>query len=271
MAVAPDAANMAFWDELCGTAHARALGVVDASAPSLKRFDDWYFAFYPYLLHHVRPEACVGKRVLEVGLGYGTLAQRLAERGAIYQGLDIAAGPVAMVNHRLAQAGRLGAARQGSILQCPFAGASFDRVVAIGCFHHTGDLARALAETHRVLAPGGSACIMVYNAYSYRRWLRWPFATLRYFAWDKLGLGRRGAAAADERAAYDIDSSGAAAPETVFVSAGELRRLAAHWSHVEVRRENIGGELILSRIDRGLLLRWCGPWAGLDLYAELRR
>ncbi len=45
-----DAANKSFWDELCGTQLAQSLGVTDDSAESLKRFDDWYFEFYPVVL-----------------------------------------------------------------------------------------------------------------------------------------------------------------------------------------------------------------------------
>lgn len=93
---------------------------------SLKKFDDWYFAFYPYLFVHIPFEDMKGKDVLEIGLGYGTVSQRLAEAGARYRGLDIAPGPVTMVNHRLNQADLEGQAQQGSILQAPFADASFD-------------------------------------------------------------------------------------------------------------------------------------------------
>ena len=163
------ARNASFWNELCGTNFARALGVPDDSPASLKRFDDWYFAFYPYLFIHIPFEDMRAKDVLEVGLGYGTVSQRIAEVGARYHGLDIAAGPVWMANHRLQQAGLYGQVRQGSILKADFCNSSFDFVVAIGCLHHTGDLQAAIDECHRILRPGGKLLCMVYNAYSYRR------------------------------------------------------------------------------------------------------
>jgi hypothetical protein len=50
---AVDTSNIAFWNELCGTTDAKRLGITDNSAPNLKKFDDWYFAFYPYLLDHI--------------------------------------------------------------------------------------------------------------------------------------------------------------------------------------------------------------------------
>ena len=55
--------------------------------------------------------------VLEVGLGYGTVGQKIAESGARYTGLDIAQGPVDGLNHRLAQSGLPGRAIQGIDLE----------------------------------------------------------------------------------------------------------------------------------------------------------
>ena len=107
-----DERNKQFWNELCGTQLAKQLGVHDSSPESLKRFDDWYFDFYPYLYKHIPFADMRGKKVLDVGLGYGTVAQKLAESGADYQGLDIAEGPVAMANHRLAQLPRRGHSRR---------------------------------------------------------------------------------------------------------------------------------------------------------------
>lgn len=264
-------ANSTFWTELCGTTLARSIGVTDASPASLDRFDRWYFDFYPYLEKQIDFAALAGKRVLEVGLGYGSVAQRLAAVGAIYQGLDIAPGPVAMVNHRLKQMGFPGEARQGDVLACPFPDGSFDRVIAIGCYHHTGDLARAIAETRRVLVPGGQATIMVYGAYSYRRWVRWFGPTASYLLWDKLGIGAWRRTSTAERAAYDADTSGAAAPETVFVSSSHMRRLASEWHRVDIYRRNIGAEFPLSLIPRKYLLAVLGPLTGLDLYCQLTK
>lgn len=40
---------------------------------------------------------------------------------------------------------------------------TFDGIMAIGCFHHTGGLRRALEESHRLLKLGGKLIFMVYN------------------------------------------------------------------------------------------------------------
>jgi SAM-dependent methyltransferase len=262
-----DGANTQFWNELCGTGLARALGVTDDQPASLARFDRWYFDIYPYLSRHIPFDALAGKRVLEVGLGYGSVAQRLADAGALYHGLDIAAGPVAMALHRLALKGLAGDVRRANILDCPWPDGVFDYVVAIGCYHHTGNLERAIAETHRILVPGGGATIMVYNAYSHRRWTRWPLATARALLAETAGRSAP-RASEEERAAYDTDSAGNAAPETVFVSARHLHRIMRNWSKVAVARENVDLPGPFRRIPRRWLLPTLGPWWGLDLYCR---
>src|SRR2546427_13100962 len=67
-----DRRNETFWNELCGSGLARALGITDASRESLARFDAAYLALYPYLSRYLVAAAPEGRRVLEIGLGYGT-------------------------------------------------------------------------------------------------------------------------------------------------------------------------------------------------------
>jgi SAM-dependent methyltransferase len=268
-----DSSNAAFWNELCGTQLAKSLGVVDASPTSLKRFDDWYLAYYPYLASHVPFAAMAGRDVLEIGLGYGTVSQKIAEGGARYCGLDIAHGPVAMVTHRLRQAGLPGEAQQGSVLAAPFPDESFDYVVTIGCLHHTGSVRDALAECHRMLRPGGTLALMVYNAYSYRRWWQAPGPTLRYIA-QEIG-GYRGvipAATADERGAYDTNQAGASAPHTDYISVKSLRDLCSNFTTFLATRENIAEEPPFRRLSRNRLLNTFIPSiAGLDIYVTARK
>src|SRR5579872_4022366 len=152
-----DQKNSDFWNELCGNSFAQSLGIKDRSLESLKIFDDAYFSYYPYLLKHVPVDTMKGKKVLEVGLGYGTLGMKMARSGADYIGLDIAQKPVDMMNHRMKLYNLGGKAIQGSILDCPLKDNSLDCVVSIGCYHHTGNLQRCFDETFRVLKPGGSA------------------------------------------------------------------------------------------------------------------
>lgn len=267
IATRTDAANRAFWNELCGTSLARSLGITDDSASSLARFDAQYFAMYPYLDEYLDQAPLDGRDVLEIGLGYGTVSQRIAEAGARYVGVDIAEGPVEMVRHRLRLHALPGDVRVGSALALPFGDNKFDRVVAIGCLHHTGNLPLALSEVARVLRQDGLATIMVYSAFSYRRWMFFTQAT-----WRHLRKGWTVGASERERAAFDTNHDGGAAPETVFVSVRELRRMAApHFATVTIHRENAGDESILRHVSRNVLLRTLGPLVGLDLYAHLRK
>jgi SAM-dependent methyltransferase len=133
----------------------RVLG--NASVDSLRRYDDNFLRYYPYLDRHVPWARLRGKHVLEIGLGYGTVSQKPAESGAFFAGLGIAINSVAMVNHRLRQSGLVGKAIQGNILMPPFGDSSFNAVVAIGCLHHTGNLSDAIASCRRLLRPGDSS------------------------------------------------------------------------------------------------------------------
>ena len=268
-----DAANARFWDELCGTWFADQVGISDRSLDSLRRFDDAYLRFYPYLLHHVPVDRMGGKRVLEIGLGYGTLGQKIAEAGADYLGLDIAAGPVEMMNTRLRMTGLNGEAIQGSILDSGLPSASFDAVVSIGCFHHTGDVQRSIDEAHRLLKPGGEAFIMVYNKFSLRRWLSWPITTARAAINQARGLSQSRSSGEFERRAYDASLDGAAAPETVFLSRAEVRVAFGEYARVQVVPEN-ADPIAVSRIvivPRSLMLRVIGRTLGLDLYIAAKK
>lgn len=256
-----DRRNAAFWDELCGTGLAVQLGITEPSPANLARFDAAYMGMYPYLDDYLPSGPGNGRRLLEIGLGYGTVSQRLAERGFDYHGLDIAAGPVEMVRHRLSELGiddPEGRVQTGSVLEMSHPDQSFDQVVTIGCLHHTGDLSRAVEQVERVLRPGGRALVMVYNARSFRR--------LRMAVGSRLRRRRTG----DEemRASYDANQEGDAAPETVYTSRAEARRLFSGFSEVRVRSENFDRLELGPRlaVDRERLLGWPAHLAGLDLY-----
>jgi SAM-dependent methyltransferase len=263
-----DEQNRGYWNTLCGNQWARALGVTDFSIASLSKFDTYYLSYYPYLLEHVPIHAFWGKKVLEVGLGYGTLSQLLAA-ACEYNGLDIAPGPVNLVNERLHLHGLTGAAQEGSILDPPFGPESFDVVVSIGCLHHTGDLPAAIDKIRLLLKPGGKFVFMVYNAYSYRRWLRFFRPTVRSFASEYFGLSRV-KATSEERSAYDAGTDGGA-PETEFFSSRQLKRLLSGFREIRITKENGDSEAIFQKWDRARVRRIVSPQLGLDLYVSAVR
>lgn len=258
---AVDEQNRAFWDELCGTNLAQVLGITEINPESLARYDAAYMTFYPYLERYLGALAAEGRATLEIGLGFGTVGQILAARGARYHGADISPGPVAMMRDRLRWLGVDGDVRQSSALELPWEDETFDLVVSIGCLHHTGDLPRAIDEVHRVLRPGGTAFVMLYNARSYRQ--------LRV----NLSRARRDARL---RAMYDANTAGEAAPHTDFVSRREARRLFGAFSRVRVESQNFDplapsfrGRTF--RIPRERLLGNVARVLGLDLYVLARK
>jgi len=261
--------NSSFWNELCGTQIAKHLGVRDDSVESLKKFDEWYFDFYPYLDTYIPFAGLEGKDVLEVGLGYGSVAQRLVENGCNYHGLDIASGPVSMVKHRINQIGLRGTVLHGSILSPPFSERSFDAIVAIGCLHHTGDLRLALKKCHELLRPGGKLIFMVYYAYSYRRWYSNFSITLQYLYKELFGFRGVVPYSSDaDRAAYDRSSDGDGAPHTDWISKKSLMAYCSEFERISCRTENIAQEPPFIMCSRGCLMRTFLPRVvGLDLYA----
>ena len=262
-----DRKNADFWSELCGSKQAKLVGISDFSPRSLKRFDEWYFNYYPHLFVHIPFTEMEGLDVLEVGLGYGTVSQRLAEWGARFVGLDITPGAVDLVNGRLHQAGLPGEARVGSILDAPFENESFDRIVTIGCLHHTGDLARSIDECWRILRPGGQLVFMVYNAYSLRRWVQARGATAKLWLRERLGYRGPLASAPGERTDYDTNEAGEEAPHLDVVSVTSLRHLCRRFTHFAYAREHILQEPPFAHRTRNELLKTFWPRVGgTDIY-----
>jgi SAM-dependent methyltransferase len=250
-----DRQNAAFWSELCGSGLARSIGITGDEPDALQCFDEHYFGLYPYLKAYVDRFALSGRHVLEIGLGYGTLGQYIAERGAVYHGLDIAPTPVEMMRHRLRMGGLgdPGRVRQGSALEVPWADATFDFVYSIGCLHHTGDLERSVAEVHRVLKPHGTAVVMLYNRHSARR----------------LWAAARARSAAAVRGAYDRNAGGEPAPHTDFTSRRGVRTLFGAFSRAAVEVQNFDDVFVRGRrlVARDRMLRTRLPrLLGLDLY-----
>ena len=96
-----------------------------------------------------------GDRVLEIGCGQGHLTKRLAARGVDVVGID--ANPNAP---EVAETSRVVCMRAE---QLDFEDDSFDAVVSVHAIEHIPELAEALQETARVLAPGGKA-LFIYPA-----------------------------------------------------------------------------------------------------------
>jgi arsenite methyltransferase len=102
-----------------------------------------------------------GARVLDLGFGGGLTFGPLLERGATVVGADRAQDMVAAAaaRHRAdVDAGRL-SLHAGEMQALPLADGSVDRVLTVNTVYFWPDLAPALREVHRVLAPGGRVVI----------------------------------------------------------------------------------------------------------------
>lgn len=253
-----DQRNREFWDELCGSVLARSLGITEITRESVERFDRAYMDMYPYLAGYLDDLPVADRDTLEIGLGYGTVGQILAGHGARYHAVDIAAAPVAMMRDRLRRLGRPAdeSVVQASALELPWEAETFDFVVSIGCLHHTGDLPGAVEEVHRVLRPGGTAFVMLYNAHSLRR--------LVYGSGQKV----------DTR--YDANESGEPAPHTDYLSRRDVHRLFAAFGEVSIETQNFNDVTLPVpkrplTIPRKWLLGNVGRVLGLDLYIHARK
>jgi SAM-dependent methyltransferase len=222
--------------------------------------------FYPYLRAYVTNEKLAGCRVLEIGLGYGTLGQIIAMQGCQYFGLDIAVTPVSMMQYRITRLHQNAKqVQQGSALDIPYPDASFDYVYSIGCLHHTGNLNRSIGEIYRILKPGGKAIVMLYHRHSFRQMI----APIRRLFSRKL----RADYARGLRGMYDRDSKGTVAPYTDYVSRAEVRQLFGAFSKLQIDCQNFDTYTLFRRlpIPRQLWLNNIARVVGLDLYVVARK
>jgi glycosyltransferase involved in cell wall biosynthesis/SAM-dependent methyltransferase len=159
-----------FWDaHPCGQEQAGAPDSYDDRDP--ERFFDEYDRFKYALESHI-PE-CLdrlgvdGKRVLEIGTGEGAESEQLIRRGARWTGVDLTPESIDRVGKRLALRDLpYDDLRQASVLDLPFADASFDMVFSHGVLHHVPDIEIAQREIRRVLRPDGELVVMMYARWS---------------------------------------------------------------------------------------------------------
>lgn len=136
------------------------------------RYSEWRT-----LRHVLRGISLDGKKVLDVGAGFGYDSYRLARQGAQVTALENQ--PVLALRGRL---GLPGLRWIGGFSQyLPFRDASFDLVFCNAALHHMRDVPAAMSEMLRVLRPGGW---MITSCDSFRPDASPDDAELRIFARD---------------------------------------------------------------------------------------
>src|SRR6202140_3390104 len=127
-----------------------------------RSLDEHRYKVHRRLQSAVGFEKTRGLRVLEIGCGCRSEAERFARAGAHYTAVDLTNAAVGITQRRFQLANLEGRFVQGDAENLPFADGSFDLVYSHGVLHHTPDTPRTIREVHRVLAAGGRAVIMLY-------------------------------------------------------------------------------------------------------------
>lgn len=121
------------------------------------------YALQPHILECLSWIDWRGKRVLEVGAGIGTDARRIIGAGGLYTGINIDRGSAEATARALRVFAVPGVSLQRDARSLDFSAETFDVVYSFGVLQHIPEVARAVAEIERVLAPGGELVVMLYN------------------------------------------------------------------------------------------------------------
>lgn len=167
-AMESEPAIRAFWDSHpCGDYVVKAEFAEDFEA-FFRDYDAYRYRVEGHILECLDAIDWRGKDVLEIGLGQGADSEQLIRRGAKWSGLDLTPEAVHRVRTRLTLRGLpFGEIREGSILEPPFAPASFDKIYSHGVLHHVPHISHASTQIARLLRPGGELIVMLYARWSW--------------------------------------------------------------------------------------------------------
>lgn len=94
-------------------------------------------------------------RLLDIGCGGGVLTEEFARMGCQAVGIDISPRSIAVAQDHAAQSGLSIDYRTGEATSLPFEEGSFEAVSCCDMLEHVADWERVIAESARVLKPGG--------------------------------------------------------------------------------------------------------------------
>jgi Methylase involved in ubiquinone/menaquinone biosynthesis len=159
-----------YWDE-----HIHDLSITTDAVGTpefFQQLDEYRYDKLNYLPRVVDFSSYNGKNLLEVGCGTGIDLVRFAREGANVTGIDLSKTAIDLAGRNFMQSG-LNAelfVMDGECMHFP--DNTFDVVYAHGVLQYTADTEKMIAETHRVLKPGGEAIMMVYNRHSWLNLMR---------------------------------------------------------------------------------------------------
>ncbi len=257
-----------FWEELCGSNAFLSLGLTEFNKESIQKFDKWYMHVYPYLYKYLNLKNLHRKKVLEIGLGLGTVGQQLFLSAKNYTGLDYSKNPVKILNKRIEweSSENKAIAIQGNAKELPFENETFDFIVSIGCLHHTGDIKKSIEEIYRVLKKGGETLVMLYSKESISYKLIYP---IKYIYFTKIKKKKFDNFEHFVRYSCDFNSTGEAAPITEFSTRKDIKKLFLNFDKVSINTENFNSFTIPKiniTVKREYLLNNVAKIFGLDFY-----
>ena len=187
--------------------------------------------YAPWLSDALQYRDSGGLDVLDVGSGQGIDAYEYQICGARVVGVDLTPRHVELADRHLAACGLTAKFVQGDAESLPFPDDSFDIVSSNGVLHHTPDIKAALAECLRVLRPGGTFTVVLYNRGSFYYWITQVLVN------GLLGgeLLRHGSMGGVLSASVEEGSAYGARPLVQAHSAGEVRRLLGSTGFESVR------------------------------------
>ena len=129
--------------------------------------DEYHFDKLHHLLRLVDFDGFAGKRVLDVGCGAGVDLARFAKGGARATGVDVSEEAVGLARLNLGQRQLSAGLCVGDGETLPFPADSFDFVFAHGVVQYARGDRAVVEECRRVVKPGGTVFIQVYNRISW--------------------------------------------------------------------------------------------------------
>jgi ubiquinone/menaquinone biosynthesis C-methylase UbiE len=127
-------------------------------------YDRFKFSIEPHIIDNINKIDWKNKKVLEIGLGQGAEAQKIIEKGALYNGIDLTEESVSRLKKRFEIFNlNYESLKVMNAEKIEFEDNTFDIVFSHGVIHHSPAITDVIKEIHRVLKKGGIAIIMLYH------------------------------------------------------------------------------------------------------------
>lgn len=104
-----------------------------------------------------------GMKVLEIGCGVGTDGKQFAKNGTLYTGINLDENSANLAHDNFTEFKLEGKIYQMNAESLEFEDETFDHIYSHGVIHHSPNTGEIVKEMFRVLKPGGTVNVMIYN------------------------------------------------------------------------------------------------------------